>query len=83
MMHQERYVLYESATDYTGERGDDIGGAWTPERAIAKAQKHADRTGRIVVIDWQLEEVTRDGREILDTDADLYEVKPAGYERSR
>lgn len=76
-MQKERYVVYEVVDTETSER-EELQGFLFPEKAIAYGQRHARRSHRPVSIDWQLEEINRDGREILDTDADLYWITESG-----
>lgn len=76
-MQKERYIAYEVVNNETSER-EELQGFASYEAAIEWSRKYARKHNIDVSIDWQLEEINRMGREILDTDADMAWVSSNG-----
>jgi hypothetical protein len=74
-MQVEMYGIEECGPD--GEpTGIEVATARTVDRATIKAQALADRTGRIHIVSWVLWEVTRAGRETIDSMGNVVAVSP-------
>ncbi len=66
---KERWIVYEVVDPETSER-EEIRAFASPQKASEFA-KQASRNDKQISVDWQLEKISRNGIEILDTDADL------------
>lgn len=65
-MIQERYLVYRVLDGGRGER-EEVRGFYREDRALAFMARYPFPT----TLDWLREEITRDGREILDCEADI------------
>jgi len=65
-MTQERYIVYRVIEGDTGIR-EELRGFRTEESAI----KFMETQNFPTTLDWLQEEITRDGREVINADADI------------
>lgn len=66
-MQKERWIVEEITNSTTGE-SEELRGFASPDAARKFAEKRRGVTGRATSITWLLEEVNRNGREILDSE---------------
>ena len=69
-MQIETWVVYERRGDCDDDR-DEVRAFRSFDAAKQWAERHSARTGRATSIDWTLQEITRLGRECIDSDADV------------
>lgn len=77
-MLKDVFVLYLCLDDDRGERSDAQGQFYKRENAYLAAQRLANRTRRAVSIDHDIWEITRSGRECVDSQADIRVFEPEG-----
>ena len=70
-MLKEYFIVYY-IEDLTTSETHEVSKHLSQAKAQAVAEAYTAKHGVLTTIDWQLEEITANGREILDTEADNY-----------
>lgn len=69
-MQIETWVVYERRGDKNADR-DELRAFRSLDAAQRWAERYSARSGRATSIDWTLQEITRHGRECIDSDSDI------------